>query len=156
MPRFAILTALLAVTTLTLAPAPLLAQDEAEEEEPDTNYITVTRIRMPATADREKAIEWIDKVAAPIAKLDPNVLWYRVAVHNWGSNSKDVVIMAEYDNWADIEGDCPACDQWFEENQPEEGTPEREEWDALAETFFEYFSGHRDEIYVTNMSRAKN
>ena len=89
-------------------------------------------------------------------KVDPNILSYRVATHNWGANSKDIVIMAEYDEWADIEADCPACDAWFEENQPEEETPEREEWDAMAETFFKYFSGHKDEIYATNMNRAKN
>ena len=155
MPRFTLLAALLAAASLALAPAPLLAQDE-EEEEPDTNYITLTHIHMPATADREKAIEWIDEVMAPLAKLNPNVLWYRVAMHNWGANSKDVVILAEYDNWADIEGDCEPCQAWFEENQPEEGTPEREEWDEMADTFFKYFSGHKDEIYATNMSRAKN
>lgn len=156
MRRCTILAALIAAAALSLAPMTLFAQEGDEEEAPDFNYITVTRIRMPATQDREKAMEWVDKVMAPGAKLNPNVLWYRVATHNWGSNSEDVVIMAEYDEWADIEGDCPACDAWFEENQPEEDTPEREEWDAMAEAFFEYFSGHRDEIYATNMSRAKN
>ncbi len=46
--------------------------------------------------------------------------------------------------------------QWFEDNQPAEGTPEREEWDAMQETFFKFFSGHADEIYAVNMNRAKN
>ena len=154
MRRYTILAALLMAAALTLAPSPVLAQDD--EEEPDINYITVTLIHMPATADRQKAMQWIDQVMAPGAKVDPNILWYRVATHNWGANSKDIVIMAEYDEWADIEADCPACDAWFEEHQPEEDTPEREEWDAMAETFFKYFSGHKDEIYATNMNRAKN
>ncbi len=135
MRRFTVLAALLmAAAALTLAPAPVLAQDD--EEEPDINYITVTYIKMPATQDRQKAMQWIDQVMAPVAKLDSNVLWYRVATHNWGGNSKDVVIMAEYDEWADLEADCPACEAWFDENQPAEDTPEREEWDAMAETFF--------------------
>ncbi len=158
MRRCTVLAALIAAAVLSLAPATLFAQagDEEEEEAPDFNYITVTRIRLPATQDRQKAMEWVDKVMVPVAQLDPNVLWYRIATHNWGSNSEDVLIMAEYDEWADIESDCPACDAWFEENQPEEDTPEREEWDAMAQAFFEYFSGHRDEIYATNMNRAKN
>lgn len=156
MRRCTVLAALIAAAVLSLAPATLFAQAGDEEEAPDINYITVTRIRLPATQDRETAMEWVDEVMVPVAQLDPNVLWYRIATHNWGSNSEDVVIMAEYDEWADIEGDCPACDAWFEENQPEEDTPEREEWDAMAQAFFEYFSGHRDEIYATNMNRAKN
>ncbi len=156
MRRCTVLAALIAAAALSLAPATLFAQADEEEEAPDFNYITVTRIRMPATQDREKAMEWVDKVMAPGAKLNPNVLWYRVATHNWGANSQDVVIMAEYDEWADIEGDCPACEAWYAENQPEADPPEREAWAALAEAFFEYFSGHRDEIYATNMSRAKN
>lgn len=126
------------------------------DEEPEFNYITVTRIRLPATQERQKAMEWVDQVMAPQAKNNPNVLWYRVATHNWGSDSRDVVIIAEYDEWADIEAECEPCQAWFEANQPAEGTPEREEWDAMAEAFFDYFSGHRDEIYLTNMSRAKN
>jgi len=157
MRRSTVLAALVAATALSLAPATLFAQAGDEEEEaPDINYITLTKIRLPATQDRQKAMEWVDKVMAPVAKLNPNVLWYRIAMHNWGSNSEDMVIMAEYDEWADLEGDCPACDAWFEENRPAEDTPEREEWDAMAQAFFGYFSGHRDEIYVTNMNRAKN
>ncbi len=154
MRRMIVSAALLAAAAFALVPSPVIAQEE--EEEPDVNYITLTKIHMPATQDRQKAIQWIETVMVPVAQLDPNVLWYRVAMHNWGSNSEDVVIMAEYDDWADIEADCPACEAWFEENQPAEGTPEREEWDAMAETFFGFFSGHKDEIYAVNMNRSKN
>lgn len=152
MRRFTVAAALLAAAALAVVPSPALAQDE----EVDFNYITVTKMHMPATQDRQKAIQWIDSVMVRMSQLNPNVLWYRVAMHNWGSNSEDVVIMAEYDDWADIEADCPACDAWFDENQPAEGTPEREEWDAMAAAFFGYFSGHKDEIYVVNMNRSKN
>lgn len=150
--RFTVLAALTLAVALTLAPTQAVAQ----EEEPEFNYITTTTIHMPATQDREKAIDWIEQVMVPLAQLNPNVLWYRVATHNWGANSEDVLILAEYDEWANIEGDCPACDTWFDENQPAEDTPEREEWDAMAETFFKFFSGHSDEIYVVNMAHAKN
>ena len=61
MRRCTVLAALIAAAVLSLAPATLFAQegDEEEEEAPDFNYITVTRIRMPATEDRQKAMEWM-------------------------------------------------------------------------------------------------
>jgi hypothetical protein len=65
MRRCTVLAALIAAAALSLAPAGLFAQEGEEEEAPDINYITVTKIRMPATQERQKAMEWIDKVMAP-------------------------------------------------------------------------------------------
>ena len=100
-------------------------------------------------------MESIDEVWAPSAKMDPNVLSFRVATHNWGSNSNQAVMIYEYADFASINADCEPCDTWYDSQQPAEGTPEREEWDEREETFFKAYAGHSDEIYATNMSRAK-
>ncbi len=49
MRRCTVLAALIAAAALSLAPMTLFAQEGDEEEAPDINYITVTRIRLPAT-----------------------------------------------------------------------------------------------------------
>jgi hypothetical protein len=54
-----------------------------------------------------------------------------------------------------INADCEPCAEWFETRQPAEGTPERETWDGWLADFLTAYSGHRDEIYVVNMNRAK-
>ena len=139
---------------LLLTPLAAFAQEE-EESEPVFHYLTVTTFDAPGGEEAEKMREYFETIAAPVAKINPNVLSYRVAQHNWGSNSAQVVLIAEYADWAAIEADCAACEAWFEENQPEEGTPEREEWDAMTGAFFRAFRGHSDEIYAVNMDLAK-
>ncbi|TFG63243.1 MAG: hypothetical protein E4H28_06655 [Gemmatimonadales bacterium] len=139
---------------LLITPFAAFAQDEAESE-PVFHYVTVTTFNNPGGEEGQQVGKWIEMVAAPVAKLNPNVLSYKVARHNWGSNSAQVVIIAEYADWAAIEGDCAACDAWFEANVPAEGTPEREEWDAANQAYFGAFLGHSDEIYSVNMDLAK-
>ncbi len=138
-----------------LLATPVTAFPQEEEEEPEFHFLTVPTFDLPGGEEREKAFVWIDSIMVPLTQLNPNVLWSRVATHNWGSNSAQVALVAEYPDWASIEADCEPCDAWFEEMQPEEGTPEREEWDAMAQNLFKYFIGHHDEIYIMNMNRAK-
>ncbi len=137
-----------------ITPLAAFAQEE-EESEPVFHYLTVTTFDAPGGEEGALLQESFETVAAPLARLNPNVLSYRVAVHNWGSNSAQVVIIAEYADWAAIEGDCAECEAYFGEMQPEEGTPEREEWDAMNTAFFTAFRGHSDEIYSMNMDLAK-
>jgi len=137
-----------------ITPLAALAQEE-EEAEPVIHYLTVTTFDAPGGEEGALVQQSFEMVAAPLARLNPNVLSYRVAVHNWGANSAQVVIITEYADWAGIEAECAECDAWFEEMQPEEGTPEREEWDAIGGAFFKAFRGHSDEIYTINMDLAK-
>jgi len=139
---------------LLITPLAAFAQEE-EESEPVFHYLAVTTFNVPRGEEGALVQEWIETVTAPIQRLDPNVISFRVAQHAWGSNRAQVVFIREYADWAAIEADCAECDAWFEENKPEEGTPEREEWDAMAEAFATANYGHSDEIYSLNMDLAK-
>lgn len=154
MMRFA--SAVPCLALLALVPLPLAAQED-EGADPTVHYISVTTFRAPPGEQRSQAMQWIREVMVPGARMNPNVLSYRVATHNWGSNAKDITIIAEYPSWEAIEADCEPCNEWFEEQQPEEGTPEREEWDARFDAFIGYYLDHSDELYAVNMDDyAKN
>ena len=145
---------LAAAVMLVMTPVASFAQED-EAPEPEIHYVTATIFDVPAGEEGQKVMGWIDAVMVPIAKVNPNVLHSSVLQHNWGANSAEIVIAAEYADWASIEADCEECDAWFEANQPAEDTPEREEWNEMAAAFFKAYSGHRDEIYTKNMNRAK-
>ncbi len=141
-----------AFAATVLAPTPTL---QAQAAEPETHYLAVATFHVPYNDDRAKVIWWIDSVMVPTAKMDPNVLSYRVGNHIYGSSGGDMVLITEHANWNAINADCGPCDTWFENRQPAEGTPEREAWDEAQAMFFKYFTGHHDEIYAVNMNRAK-
>lgn len=145
----------LALAALVAAPATLRAQDDAP---PETRVITITSFNIPGGEEGQKVLSFFDDVVAPQARNNPNVLSYRVAQHYWGSNSSQMLIIAEYSDWNAVEADCGApCDAWTEANVPAEGTPEREEFDDMAGAYGRaFFAGHQDEIYLVNMNRAKN
>ncbi len=135
----------LAVSAQTPAPPP-----------PQVRYITVSRFAFADdTLERRSAIMWIDSVIVPTTRLDPNVMSMKVATHNWGANSRDVVVITEYATWGAIQGDCKACDDWFTAHQPKPGTPQRAKWDGAAEAFRKANLGHRDEIYTYRVDRSK-
>lgn len=148
--------AVLALVGAVSLPSTVLAQ-EPDEEPPETHVLTVTTFQLPPGEEGQKVMRFIDRVIAPQAKNNPNVLSYRIAQHYWGSTSSEVKIIAEYADWASVEAECGApCEEWEEANLPEEGTPEREEFDDLAQAWQRaFFQGHSDEIYNLNMSRAK-
>ena len=139
---------------LVMTPAASFAQED-EAPEPEIHYVTATVFDVPPGEEGQKVMGWIDAVMVPVAQVNPNVLHSSILRHNWGANSAEIVIAAEYADWASIEADCEECAAWFEANQPAEGTPEREEWNEMAAAFFKAYSGHRDEIYTKNMNRAK-
>ena len=153
MPRY--LPAMLAaVAMLLVMPPTVFAQEEAEPE-PVIHYLTVTTWDFPGGEQGQKAAEWIEKVMVPSTRMDPNVLSSRFGFHIWGSNSAQAILIAEYADWNAINAPCEPCAAWFEEQQPEEGTPEREEWDAMSQAYFQGYRGHHDEIYTINMDHAK-
>jgi hypothetical protein len=154
-------TSLRALTPLLVllgacAPAISTAQVPTQQPQQEVRYVTVSKFAMPQdTTQRRLMLMAIDSVFVPQARMDPNVLSYRVLTHNWGANSSDILIMAEYPNWAAIEAVCAACEQWVESKTPAVGTPERARWDAMGAAFQRAYEGHSDEIYAAQMRRAK-
>jgi len=144
--------ALVVLVGLIGAPA-VFAQDD---DGPSNRIVTVTKFKVPF-GDRSTLFPWMEQYFHPFALLNPNVITYRWMVHNWGSNAAAVVIVAEYAEWADIEADCgQPCDDWEEANpDPEEGTPEREEFDKAQALFNKYFAHHQDEIMISLSEEAK-
>jgi hypothetical protein len=144
--------ALVMVVGLIGAPA-VFAQDD---DGPSNRIMTVTTFKMPF-GDRGTVLPWMEQYFHPNALLNPNVINYRWMVHNWGSSAAAVVIAAEYADWADIQAECgQPCDDWQEANPvPDEGTPEREEYDKAQALFNKYYAHHSDEIYVSLMEEAK-
>ena len=145
-----IASAVACLSTLALAPLPLAAQQDAQDQ-PDVRWVTVTTFQAPPGEDRQMAFQWMEEVMVPMARMDPNVLSYRIGTHNWGSNGQQIVAIAEYPTWEAIQADCEACNEWLQEQMPEEGTPEREAWEAMADAFTRVYLHHRDEIYMVNM-----
>jgi len=146
---------IVAVLTLLILPAALSAQNQAQAA-PEVRYLTVTRFQAPqGSEERQQVMMWIDSVMVPQTRMNPNVLTAHVATHNWGANSNEVVLIAEYANWAAIEAECAACDRWNEEHTPKPGTPEAKKWDDIAAVFGKYYGGHADEIYAIPVNRSK-
>jgi hypothetical protein len=150
--RFSLL--FVGAAVLLIAPLEAFAQEEEQEPEPEIHYVTVAIFEVPRGEEGQKVMGFIDAAVVPIRQMNPNILHSSVLTHSWGSNSAEVVFVAEYADWAAIEADCEPCDAWLEENRPAEDTPEREKWDAMAHAFVNAFNGHRDEIYMKNMNRA--
>ena len=147
---------LIAAAALLAAPAAGLAQD-ADEGPPATGIVTMSKMKVPLGEERGMVMDWIETVVAPQTRNNPNVVAFYVLEHYWGHDSRDVVMVSVYNDWADIEAPCgEPCRAWAEANWPEEGTPEREEWDKLQQTFWKYNGRHSDEIYSTRLDLAKN
>ncbi len=147
------LGAMACILGLAAAPVPAAAQ-AGQQAAPEMRYVTVTAFRVPLGPDRGAVMQWIEKWMVPPARLNPNVLSYRVAGHNYGNNASDVMIIAEYPSWEAIEADCAPCDEWFRANPfPKEGTPERKAHDEMLATFLKYYSTHADQLLQVNMTR---
>lgn len=93
----------------------------------------------------------------PATQLNPKVINYRVMLHNWGSDGAQVVLMAEYANFADIEADCgkPCADYYAAHPNPKEGDAGYTAWSEARDLFSRYYSHHHDEIYQAYMNGAK-
>lgn len=146
----------LAVMAYLSVPQALVAQD-AEDEGPMQGIVTMSTFKVPLGEDRAKVMRGIEQIMLPQEKANPNVLAFYVLSHYYGADSRDVVLVRVYGDWAAVEAPCgEPCATWWEENQPEEGTAEREEWDDLIATFTKYYSRHSDEMFSANMRLAKN
>jgi len=143
---------LIAFTTLMTSTADAQA---APQTAPDVRIVTISSFRVPLGADRQAVLDYMGKWMVEPARLNPNVLSYRIIQHFYGSNASDMAIVAEYPNWAAIAADCAACDAWFQANMPPEGTPERKAVDEAQALFLKYYGTHADQIYNANMALAK-
>jgi hypothetical protein len=123
---------------------------------PPTRYVTVTTFEVPYGPDRPKVMSFLNEYILPSTQLHPAVRDFRVLTHVWGSDGMQVIIVAEYDDWADIEADCgQPCDNYYAQHEaPEEGEDGYAEYQEKADLFSKYYSHHQDEIYLTNMNRA--
>lgn len=142
--RKTLLVAVCSLVTLGLfAVAPASAQDG-----PGGRYVTVTVFHVP-NYDRGKVFPWMEEYFLPGMQLNPNVRNFRVMWHNWGSDATEVLLVSEFDDWADIEAECgQPCDDYYDQHEaPEEGEEGWEEWSDAQRTFSKYYSKHRDEIY---------
>jgi len=147
----------LTLVPLLLGPTAALAQDSGQAP-PDIRVLQITTFRAPFGEDRQLMMQFINRVIAPQAQNNPNVLTYRVATHFYGRNSTDIKLITEYPDWASVQAPCgEPCQTWAAENIPEQGTPEREEFDEQAAAWNKFFmaGGHSDEIFSVNMSRGK-
>ncbi len=123
---------------------------------PEIRYVSVTRFAFPDdTLERRMVGMWLDSVMVPQARMNQNISSMKIATHNWGSNSRDVVMIVEYPSWIAVDADCKACDDWFTARQPKSGTPQRAKWDAAGEAFRKAYLGHRDELYTYRVDRSK-
>jgi hypothetical protein len=122
----------------------------------DVRFVSVSTFEIPRdTTQRRLLMTMIDSVMVPYARMDPNVLSYRVMMHRWGANSNVILIMSEFPSWAAIEAECAQCDAWVASKTPAVGTPARAGWDAMQMAFQRAYSGHSDEIYTVPVRRSK-
>jgi hypothetical protein len=129
---------------------------EAQQQDSPMRYVTVTTFDVPYGPDRGKVMSFLNEYFLPGTQLHPNVKNFRLLTHVWGSDGMQVIMEAEYDNWADIESDCgQPCDDYYALHvAPTEGQDGYAEYQVASDLFNKYYSSHTDEIYLTNMNRA--
>jgi hypothetical protein len=139
---------------LIVMPESAVAQDD---DGPEYRYITMSTFHVPMGPERQKVMTFIRNVMAPQAKVNPNVLSFRVALHDYGTDSRDIVLIREYASWEAIDADCgkPCDDYWDANPRPEDGTAEQQAWREAWQAFRDHYAQHSDEIYRVNMDLAK-
>jgi len=145
----------LSLVVATLAAAPTLHAQAAPQAPADFRVLTVSSFRVPLGEDRGKVMDFMEKWMVPPTKVNPNVLSYRIGQHWYGANSSDVVIVAEYPNWASMTAPCQPCQEWNRANMPAQGTPERQAFSEAQALFLKYYSTHADQIFQVPNSMAK-
>lgn len=128
---------------------------QAAPAQAEFRVLTISSFRVPLGEDRTRVLEYMEKWMVPPAKMNPNVLSYRIGQHWYGSNSSDVVIVAEYPNWAAVTATCQPCQEWTQTNTPKEGTPERQAFNEAQALFLKYYSTHADQIFTMPTRLAK-
>ena len=134
-----------------IVPTTIAAQ---ENEGPGSRVITVTRFDVPFK-DRSTLIPWMQEYVLPFTQLNPKIRNFRVLFHHFGSDPSQIVILAEYDDFADIEACGAPCKEYMEAHpHPEEGDEGYEEDQAASELFSKYYGKHQDDIYTAPLEFA--
>ena len=150
------LTVGLAALALLAAPHMAVAQD-AQDGPPPEGYVAMSSFKVPLGEERGKVMDFIERWIAPQERNNPNVLAFYVLQHNYGADSRDVVLVRVYRDWASIDAPCgEPCQTWAQANMPEQDSPEMEEMQDLWQTFMKYNGRHSDEIYSARLDLAKN
>lgn len=145
----------LAVLAYLLVPQALFAQD-ADDGPPETVVVAMSKLHVPIGEERGKFMEFVERVVAPQARNNPNVLAFHVLSHYYGHNASDVIIVNVYPDWASVEAPCgEPCQTWADENLPDEGEEGYEELSELGDHYFKYFAKHSDEIYQSRVDLSK-
>jgi hypothetical protein len=142
----------LAVAALAVAPVVTAAQ---QMEGPPPHYLTISAFRVPFGEERGKVIQYVEKYMGPASAANPKVLSFRLAMHNYGPNSNDMMLIQEFANWADIQADCDACDKVFQAAMGAEGSAERKTFDDLSKSFLAAYSAHVDNILLVPQNIGK-
>ncbi|RMG63161.1 MAG: hypothetical protein D6715_11570 [Calditrichaeota bacterium] len=121
-----------------------------EAQKPSYFTVTTWEVTIPEDGSRSEfnqlMKEWSDKVV----RQNDKIISERVVHHISGSNSRDVVIITEYANWADIEKAQEKQDELVAAAWPSEN--ERRDF---FRKFRKYFRSHSDEIYQENTDLRK-
>ncbi len=145
----------LAALAFVLVPQMAVAQD-GDDGPPETVIVTMAKMHIPIGEERGQFMEFVERVIAPQARVNPNVIAFHVLQHYYGSNSSDVFMVRVYADWADIEAPCgEPCQTWREENLPDEGEEGYEELSELGDVYFKFFVKHSDEIYSSRVDLSK-
>lgn len=128
------------------------AQDQPE---PTLRYVQTTSFEVPYE-DRDDVISYLVEYLYPSIQLNPRVKNFRILNHYFGSSGANIILVSEFDTFADIDAECGApCEEYeAQHEEPEEGDDGYEEHARKVALFNKYFSKHSDEIYTTNMDRA--
>lgn len=136
-----------ALALIGVFPSTAVAQEE--EEEPQARWVHITSFSLPYHV-RDKVIPYLIRSIVPANRLNPNVITFRVLVHNQGSDGSEMAFYREFAEFADIGAPCgEPCETFFEEHPaPEEGDEGYEEYEEAQELWQKYYSHHKDDIYT--------
>jgi hypothetical protein len=151
--RLVVWSGAVAVGAAMAVPGAARAQDQ--QEGPGTRVVTVTTFDLPYQY-RSKVFPFIRDRVIPSTQLNPNVLNFRVMAHFWGDDAAQVVMVAEYKTFADIDSECgkPCEDYYAAHPAPKEGEDGYDAFVEARDLFNRFYSHHHDEIYTAYMSAA--
>lgn len=163
-PRNAVSRALALAAALALLggglSAPTALAQEEQEEGPGQRYVTLTTFDLPYHV-RDKVMPYFREYVVPFARLNPNVVTFRVLGHYWGSDGSDVAFYRELEEFADIDSiyveDCgQPCEDYRKKHPEPDSTDEGYKAFKEAERLYQkYYSEHKDQIYLAPMGEAK-
>lgn len=144
-----------AAVVAVLVAAPAAAQQGEQQQAPSPRVVTVTSFDVPYQA-RAKVFPFMREYVLPATQLKPKVLNFRVMLHNWGSDAGQVVMVAEYASFADIEAECgKPCDDYYAAHpEPKKGDDGYDAYVEARDLFSRFYGHHHDEIYQSFMNGA--